>query len=172
MKHLVIGLRKPSSVLHTADGHNYKACVSFKTQTPRVWSKLWFYNTEPQLKANGLCIWRRSQSNMGTLALVENEHACLRVSILFLLLDAKVLYKKKWHTCFSGDKSVPNTFRLTAQTKWRSKRQMHKHARKHARTLKSTNICVEHRAKTSNWTFKLKPTTWIYYTSLDSGSNW
>lgn len=28
-------------------------------------------------------------------------------------------------TCFSGDKRAPNTFRLTAQTKWRSKGSMH-----------------------------------------------
>lgn len=49
---------------------------------------------------------------------------------------------KKWHTCFSGDVSVPNSFRLTAPTKWRSKRQTHKYARKHARILESTNICV------------------------------
>lgn len=34
---------------------------------------------------------------MGTLALVQNEHACLRVSILFLLFEAKVLYKKMTH---------------------------------------------------------------------------
>lgn len=47
---------------------------------------------------------------------------CLREIFLFLLSGANVSYK---HACFTGDKRALNTFRLPAQTEWKSKGHTH-----------------------------------------------